>query len=206
MPAAPRKDEILRAGRALLMRHGIRKVRVEEVCADAGVSKRTFYKYFANKDALALAVLAQLFEENGARLEAVLSSDAPLEDKVRQILSIKTQLASETSATFYREVLDDATAPGRFALQQQSAWDQRVRRFYVDAQRRGQIRRDVDLDILMALMVRSRHLVRDPELLALAPDLAQLTETVMTVFFYGIVPRAAGDAGRAVRRARRSRP
>jgi hypothetical protein len=119
-------------------------------------------------------------------------------------MAVKSQLASETSATFYRETLDGSTEPGRYALEEQRKWDQRVRRFYKDAQAHGQIRGDIDIDVLMALLVRSRELVKDPELMRLVPDLARLVETVMTLFFYGIVPRATRDKGRAPRKARRT--
>ncbi len=205
MADTPKKDAILRAGTALFLRHGIRKVRVEEVCADAQVSKRTFYKYFRDKDDLAIAALGNLFEESRARVEAVLARDCPIEEKALQIMAVKSQLASETSATFYREVLDGTTAPGRFALQKQRKWDQRIRRFYVDAQARGQIRGDIDIDVLMALLVRTRDFVREPDLMRLVPDFTRLVESVMTIFFYGIVPRTATDKRRAPRKAGRKK-
>jgi AcrR family transcriptional regulator len=196
-PATPKQRAILRAGRALFLRHGIRKVRVEEVCADAQVSKRTFYKYFRDKDALAIAVLGELFAASSTQLEAVLGLDCALEDKVRRIMAVKSELASQTSATFYREALDGSTEPGRYALRKQQQWDQRVRHFYLDAQANGQIREDVDIDVLMALLVRSRELVKDPHLERLVPDLARLTNTVMTLFFYGIVPRESANRKQA---------
>ena len=83
------------------------------------------------------------------------------------------------------------------ALREQKQWDDRVRRFYRDAQARGEIRADIDVDVLMALLVRLRDLVKQPELARLVPDFSRLVETVMTLFFYGIVPRAAANPDRA---------
>jgi hypothetical protein len=65
-------------------------------------------------------------------------------------MEVKSRLASETSATSYRDVLDASTEPGRHALQDQRRWDQRVRVFHIDAQKHGQIRGDIDIDVLMA--------------------------------------------------------
>lgn len=203
MVATPKKDAILRAGRSLFLRHGIRKVRVEEVCTDAQVSKRTFYKYFRDKNDLAIAVLGELFEEGRARVEAVLALDCPIEEKMRQVIAVKSELASESSAVFYREALNDETELGRFALREQRKWDERVRHFYRDAQARGQIRDDIDTDVLMAVLVRLRDLVQEPDLMRLVPDFARLVETVMTLFLYGIIPRTATDKRRAPRKARR---
>jgi AcrR family transcriptional regulator len=175
------------------MRYGIQKTRVEEVCADAGVSKRTFYKYFRDKNDLAIEVLGEIFETSRARVEAVLSLDCPVKDKVRQIIEVKLELASEISATFYRSALDDSTTPGQFVLIEQQKWDQHLRRFYIEAQAQGLIRNDIDIDVLMTLLVRFRGLMNDPELAQLVPDMGQLAEIVMTVCFYGIVPRGSTD-------------
>jgi AcrR family transcriptional regulator len=202
----PKKAGIVATGRTLFLRFGIRKVRVEEICADARVSKRTFYKYFRDKDDLAVAVLGELFEEARARLEPVIAADGAIEEKVKHVIAIKAQMASETSAAFYREVVDGGTAPGRFVLQERRKWDERVRRFYADAQAREQIRSDIDIDVLMAFIARIRDFVKDPELVRLVPDLSLLVETVMTLFFYGIVPRPAKSMGTTARKGGRSRP
>jgi AcrR family transcriptional regulator len=189
MRDSPKRSEIVRTAPALFLRHGIRKVRVEEVCAEAHVSKRTFYKYFRNKNQLAVGVLGELFDENRAQVEAVLALDCPIEDKMCHIIEVNSRLAAETSAAFYRETLDAESEPGGFVLQEQRTWDERVRRFYRDAQAQGQIRADINIDVLMVLLVRTRDLVRDPDLARLVPDLARLVEMVMKVFFYGILPR-----------------
>jgi AcrR family transcriptional regulator len=200
MTGPPKKDALLSSGRALLLRHGLRKVRVEEVCADARVSKRTFYKYFRDKDDLAIAVLATLFDEGRVGIEAILALEVSLEEKARQIIAAKTRLASHTSAVFYREALDGTTEPGRFALREQRKWDEQVRRFYRDAQGRGEIRPDIDVDVLMVVLVRVRELLKDAELVRLVPDLPRLVEMLMKLFFYGVVPRSAP------RRERRKKP
>jgi AcrR family transcriptional regulator len=169
------------------------------------VSKRTFYKYFRHKDDLAIAVLGELFEEARTRIEAVLAMDCSIEEKVRQIIAAKSQLASETSAAFYRDAVDDETAPGRFVLQEQHKWDERVRRFYSDAQAQGQIRADIDIDVLMALVVRIRDLVKDPDLVSLVPDFSLLVETLMKLFFYGILPRPSTHRRSASRKKGRNK-
>ncbi|RKY44359.1 MAG: TetR/AcrR family transcriptional regulator, partial [Candidatus Neomarinimicrobiota bacterium] len=37
-------DKIVETGKKLFYRYGIKKVSVEEICKEAGVSKATFYK------------------------------------------------------------------------------------------------------------------------------------------------------------------
>lgn len=190
-PSAKRMA-IVRAGHALLLRHGIRKTRVEEVCADAAVSKRTFYRYFRDKDDLAIAVLAEIFEAGRARMEMLLGLECALEEKIWRILEVKAELAAETGAPFYRQALDGSTAPGRFVLQERRAWDDRVRRFYLDAQAHGQIRGDIDIDVLMVLLVRLRDLVSDLDVAGSAAGATRSAEALAKMLFYGIIPRESG--------------
>ena len=41
--------QLVTTAQELMMRHGIHRVTVEEICSDANISKMTFYKYFKNK-------------------------------------------------------------------------------------------------------------------------------------------------------------
>ena len=178
---------LLDTARTLFLKHGIRRVRVEEICAQAGVSKRTFYKYFRDRDDVAIRVLEQLTGEGRQLLEATIGADRPIEDTVRAIIAIKAEQFATASAELYHEVLDADTAPGRYARKQMRDWEKRVREFYVQAQRRGQIRRD--LDLLMILLVKVRDLFDDPAIGKLAPDRASAAESILKVLFYGIVTR-----------------
>ena len=57
-----RKRIMVHADRVFAER-GFRKVTVEELCADMGMSKRTFYRYFPDRDALVEAILAERVAE-----------------------------------------------------------------------------------------------------------------------------------------------
>ena len=59
-----KRDQLLQTGEALFIKHGMRRVTVEEICRQAGVSKPTFYKYFQNKAALARAIDALWIDES----------------------------------------------------------------------------------------------------------------------------------------------
>ena len=52
------KDEILKIAIARMKRVGIRSVSIDDICHEMGISKKTFYVYFASKDDLVEAILA----------------------------------------------------------------------------------------------------------------------------------------------------
>ena len=58
-----KREQLLQTGEALFVKHGMRRVTVEEICRQAGVSKPTFYRYFENKAALARRIDERWIEE-----------------------------------------------------------------------------------------------------------------------------------------------
>jgi len=73
-PASP-PDRILAAADRLFYRQGIRAVGVDAVAAEAEVSKRTLYNYYATKDDLIAAYLV-------ARFKHIAPSDAPAREQI----------------------------------------------------------------------------------------------------------------------------
>lgn len=64
----PTRQRLLDAMRLLMLRKGLPGATVDEVCATAGVTKGSFYHFFASKDELAAAALQAYFDDIMAAL------------------------------------------------------------------------------------------------------------------------------------------
>lgn len=64
------KEEIIRATRELIARNGIRAVRVDEIAQTLGISKRTLYEMFADKNDLVGACLDYMSHQQRERIVA----------------------------------------------------------------------------------------------------------------------------------------
>jgi AcrR family transcriptional regulator len=78
-PAADRRQQLLEHALAVLSRRGYAASRVDDVCAAAGISRATFYRYFEGKDQVFDALIDLMMEEvldTAAHLGAVTPDEA----------------------------------------------------------------------------------------------------------------------------------
>ena len=57
--ATDRSVQVLRAAERCIKRHGIRKTTIEDIAVEAGMSRPSVYRYFADRDALLVALISE---------------------------------------------------------------------------------------------------------------------------------------------------
>jgi AcrR family transcriptional regulator len=171
--AAPRgrelADRIARVAAKLFYREGIHLVGVDRVAAEAGVTKRTLYRYYATKDALVAAALRR-----GPRIR--FPDDGPPRERV---LGAFRMLAAFLRECDYRGCpyinaaaeLTDRRHPGRIVIEELAA--RRRRWFAARAQELGVHAPDLlaeQLDVLFdgALAAGARRGSEQPAVAAAA--------------------------------------
>lgn len=83
-PTPSKRDLIIEAARTLFLQSGYGTTSMDALAAKAGVSKRTVYSHFANKEALFGAVMADLCSETGCADPVALSADSPPEQALKE--------------------------------------------------------------------------------------------------------------------------
>ncbi len=81
------RAQILAAGRTCFARRGLYETRVEEIAAQAGIAKGTFYLYFRDKEDLIRAVAQASFASLGEELRAAATARS-WETRVREIAAV----------------------------------------------------------------------------------------------------------------------
>lgn len=84
------REELVRAGTRLFAAKGTAAVSVEDIIAEAGISRASFYGIFANKHELLGAILSPVLEGGGAGFRALHS--APPAEIVPGIIRVYTDL------------------------------------------------------------------------------------------------------------------
>lgn len=186
------KKRIVSAAVALFHEsHDVRKVSVEEIAHQAGVSPATVYHNFGNREALLLAVLKELSMQNLEASKAALRSDLPFPQKLQQIMSGKLSLASRIGDKLLSKLMkqEQGLAPFLEELYQKEVkllWKE----FVQDGQRQGYIEPDLSLDaLLIYLQVLKDGFSVHPELVEAPGQNLKLLLELSQIMFYGFLRR-----------------
>jgi AcrR family transcriptional regulator len=182
-----KRKQLIQTGEALFVKHGMRRVTVEEICRQGGVSKPTFYKYFKNKAALALRIVELWIEEALQRIDEIENTKASFPEKLKQILAVKQGISARPGPEFLEDLIS-LNIDLSYALQ-------RVMGFLVKAQQEGDIRADVRPQVLMAAFNLLNSMQHDPNIRGLYEDAETLAGDVFKLFHYGALSANHREAG-----------
>ena len=183
------RKKLIESGKALFYKYGYRKVTVEEICRDAGVSKMTFYRFFGNKTDMVRTILVEMAEEGIRLYRGIMDQDKPFEEKIRESIRRKMEMAKQFSEEFLADVYRDSNEEVMPMLRQMSADAMElVLEYYRKAQEEGHIRKDLNLHFIPYFINRMNDLVQDPALMAMYDNnLHDLMRELTNMFFYGIL-------------------
>ncbi len=185
---------ILAHARQVFQDRGFRKVTVEEICAGLGMSKRTFYRYFADRDALAAAVVYEILGRHAPDIIENLTSSGPVD----QILKTHFDLVvNRVLAGVSTQVLVDVQ------LFLPDVWE-RIERFRAQViriltelllrgQREGVVRPDIDPSATGKFIQGVVNKMANPAFL-MDQDLTmgQFIRTFQTLLLHGVLQKAPG--------------
>tara|TARA_Y100000782_G_scaffold11901_1_gene12724 strand:+ start:9278 stop:9871 length:594 start_codon:yes stop_codon:yes gene_type:complete len=92
--------DILNAAETLFFQQGFEHTSMDQVASVAGVSKRTVYNHFENKDVLFQAILVFMFEKVRKDNAVLFNSDKPVNEQLTQIA--EQEVALLTSKAFLK--------------------------------------------------------------------------------------------------------
>ena len=141
-------ERILRAAEACVRRWGLRRVSMNDVASEAGVSRGSVYRYFADRDTLVQAVLESVARAHVAEAEPVVRRQPTLAGKVAEAAVVVRHLAEDERRLGLREhpgepalaTLQLAASPAMFAR-----WIEFWLPFLEAARADGEVRADLDL-------------------------------------------------------------
>ncbi|WP_020539018.1 TetR/AcrR family transcriptional regulator [Lewinella cohaerens] len=193
MPATKKTSKgvqaITESAKALFWKHGIRRVTVEEICKEAGVSKMTFYRNFSNKNEIAQHVLTKVVEHSTSRYEKIMNQDIAFPAKIVELVILEREESKGISQEFLKDIYQNEDSSLQSLIEQyQEEGRERIMRDMKKAQEKGWIRKDLKLSFLLYTLNDLDKKARDEELLAMYEKPEDLIMELTNFFFYGILP------------------
>jgi AcrR family transcriptional regulator len=182
---------LLVTARNLFWKHGFRRVTIEEICREAGVSKMTFYRHFDNKKALAMAVYDEVIANSTNTLRGIFKDEnTSTAEKIQKLLSIKMEGTNDISREFLQDFYNNPELglTSYIEIRTRESW-QEVISIFKQAQEKGNFRKDFKPEFLLVLGQKLQELMNNETLLSMYDSPQALIMEMTSIMVYGIAPR-----------------
>ena len=118
---------ILDATDRLMRRYGFRKMTMDDIAREAGISKRTIYTHFPSKEEVGLSSIARVVRQAHDEMRAAAASRGPYSERLKQMLVCRV-VARVERVRDYRESLNElfeAVRPA-YMLRRQASFEQEL--------------------------------------------------------------------------------
>ena len=181
--------DIVATAKDLFWKHGFKRVTVEEICTRSNVSKMTFYKYFQNKNELAIQIIKDMFDESIKKINELMLSDISFEEKMKLQVKMKLEATNDISEEFVKDVYGDNNSEVKKYWEKMAneAIDT-IMNYYREAQEKGWMRKDIKIDFIIYVINKFFEFVNDDYLISRYDTMQDLIIEINKFFLYGILP------------------
>lgn len=190
MTKSKKLQQITETAHTLFMSHGIKRVTIEEICRTATVSKMTFYKYFDNKNDLAISVLDSIFTKAEKHYSNIMAQDASFSEKVKDIIKLKLEASKDVSTEMLQDLWNNPVPEVANYMKKRT---QLSLKLFLDdmiaAQNKGEIRQDINPHFILYFIGKMQEIATDEKIIHMYETVQDFTSEIINLFFYGILTR-----------------
>lgn len=183
-----KKTQIVQAADQLFKKFGIKKVTVEEICQEAGASKMTFYKYFANKIELVKYLWQQITDDSMQKLDELDRRDIPFTEKIKVLLKMKEDATSEMGIEYIHDYLEVIPELHGFYNEIYSQVMVKFMDMIRRAQEGGEVRKSMRPEFFLTVVRQLTELAKDEKLAAMYDNYTEFALEINNFLYYGIMP------------------
>jgi AcrR family transcriptional regulator len=176
-----KRIQILQTAEQLFSRFGAKRISVEELCREAGVSKMTFYKHFANKAELIRTIRDNWIDLGFSRFDEINAMELPFPEKIDLMTRWEVEFSARINTEFIREVLATEDVEKRF----KQGYLGNIRA----AQNRGDIRSDIDPEFLWLVQKKLGELFREESWKTAPMEFDRFQKQLRNLLYFGLLTR-----------------
>jgi AcrR family transcriptional regulator len=151
--------EIIREADKRFRKYGIKAVTMDDIARGIGISKRTLYETYPNKEVVLMGVLTNIMEERDDLLQEVMSKTDNVMDILCEVLRLQIEFSAATHSAFFSDMAKYPTIEKMLAefniSQREKAYN-----FYMKGVAQGYFRRDIDYKIFNRITTGIMRMLR----------------------------------------------
>ncbi len=187
-----KKQKIEHTAKELFLKHGFKKVTIDEICKKAHVSRKTYYTFYENKAALVLFIIAGIAEESTRKYKAILDGPGSFTEKLEQSLELKYEFSKSITMEFVADFFDPGAADIlEYWMRVMQESMNLVMGFLKEGQRSGAMNPNLNLNYVMWHFQRLSEMIKSPDLMAMFDNAEDMVRQVTHSLIYGIMPEKA---------------
>lgn len=142
------RERIIATATALFQQHGIKQVRMDDVASQLGISKKTLYATFADKEAILLEVVRGTTTSFCAAIREILISSTNVVEQIFLLYKRIIEYAKEVNPLFFTELIRYTEVEAYFeSMHEDHA--RYVKAWLQEGVRQGLLREDIDYDVFL---------------------------------------------------------
>jgi len=183
------KNRILKKADDMFQSFGYSKVTMEEIASGLGISKRTLYKHFSNKEHLLREIINSIKCEVDTFIEGLIA-DKSMEfiEKLKRFMNFIAKQNARLEKPIVRDLMKNHPEFWRDIeeFRKKKAYSH-LSRLIEQGIKSGIFRKDVNTEVVVLAYVSSIHSLINPEVLARLPISAdQVFKDLVKILFEGI--------------------
>ena len=142
-----RRQEVLDAAAKMFFERGYEATTTQDIGSALGLLKGSVYYYISSKQDLLFELVQQYHDDTRSYFEAIVASDAPPVDKLRELITTETTHTArnlERSTLFYTEWRSLPQDRQAVIIAERARHERAVQEWIEQAQEVGGIRREID--------------------------------------------------------------
>ena len=185
-------QRIVEAARTHFFSQGFRRVTMDDLAEELGISKKTLYAHFPGKIALLEAVLADKFAGLEAKLEEITRTyPHDFSSALHELLSNTRRELDEIKPPFVRDMRQKAPRVFKIVERRRAELIERFfGKLFVEGQRTGMVRKDLPARLMIEILLGAVQAIVNPtkvEELGLTPKTG--FASVIKVVLEGVITR-----------------
>jgi AcrR family transcriptional regulator len=175
---------------------GFAKVTVDELAANLGISKKTFYKCFANKEGLVDSIADRMMLFHATNVDRIIRSDLPFPQKLHGLMTYVGRLYGRVNGTLLRDMRRHAPETWvKVSAFRREKIQVNIGRLITEGIEQGHIRKDANPRLFLITFLGAVEAVLNPDVLTVEPFSSEdALRMVLQILFQGILTEDASKS------------